>query len=132
MRKNKTLVIVLLIVVLLLAIKFIFFKGGNAANAPATGPAKPSDVPVNAVVAMAEKIGNEVYASGTVLANEEVELRPEVAGKILSVNFKEGSHVEKGALLIKINDADLQAQLKKQDVQLKLASEQEQRAKRLL
>src|SRR6185369_10204785 len=85
-----------------------------------------------AIVAKAEKVGNQVYASGTVLANEEVELKPEVAGKILTVNFKEGSRVEKGALLIKINDADLQAQFKKLQVQLKLSSEQEQRAKKLL
>ncbi len=133
MRKNKPLFIVILIIIVLLAIKFIFFKGNTASNTPpAGGPPKNAAVSVNAVVAKATRIGNEVYASGTVMANEEVELRPEIAGKILSVNFKEGSRVSKGALLVKINDADLQAQLKKLQVQLKLSAEQEQRAKKLL
>jgi membrane fusion protein (multidrug efflux system) len=132
MGKNRTLVVIVLIVALLLAVKFIFFKGNTRSNAPAAGAPKNAAVAVNAVVAKAEHLGNEVYASGTVLANEEVELRPEIAGKILSVNFKEGSHVSKGALLVRINDADLQAQLKKLQVQLKLANEQEQRAKKLL
>ena len=122
MAKNKALVIVLLIVIVLLAIKFLFIKGNTGTNTPAAGPPKAAPVAVNAIIAKPERIGNEVYASGSVLANEEVELKPEVAGKILTVNFKEGSRVEKGSLLIKINDADLQAQLKKQDVQLKLAS----------
>jgi membrane fusion protein, multidrug efflux system len=130
--RNKTLLIVLLIVILLLAVKFIFLKGDKTSNAPAAGASKNAPVIVNAVVAKAQRLGNEVYASGTVLANEEVELRPEIAGKILSVNFKEGSRVSKGALLVKINDADLQAQLKKLQVQTKLATEQEQRAKKLL
>ena len=133
MRKNKTVFIILLIIILLVAIKFIFFKNNAATNQPAAGAAsKNTPVSVNGIVARTEKVGNQVYASGTVLANEEVELRPEVPGKILSVNFKEGSRVEKGSLLIKINDADLRAQLKKLDVQLKLSTEQEQRSKKLL
>jgi membrane fusion protein, multidrug efflux system len=130
--RNKPLLIVLLIVILLLAIKFIFLKGNKTATAPTGSASKNAPVMVNAIVTKAERIGNEVYSSGTVLANEEVELRPEIAGKILSVNFKEGSRVNKGTLLVKINDADLQAQLKKLQVQIKLATEQEQRAKKLL
>ncbi|MBL0330560.1 MAG: biotin/lipoyl-binding protein [Bacteroidetes bacterium] len=54
-------------------------------------------------------LSNEVYASGTIMANEEVELRPELSGKITQLNFTEGTKVTKGQLLVKINDADLQA-----------------------
>jgi membrane fusion protein (multidrug efflux system) len=128
---KKPVLIIVIIVALLLAIKFIFFKGNTASNTPSSAP-KNIAVPVTAVIAKAAKIGNEVYASGTVLANEEVELKPEASGKILQVNFKEGTHVEKGDLLIRINDADLQAQLKKLQVQLKLAVEEEAREKKLL
>lgn len=131
MKKTKTFLILLLIAALFLAAKYFFFRGNTMAPPPPAA-AKNAAVTVNAVVARPERIGNTVYASGTVMANEEVELRPEAAGKILSVNFMEGSRVEKGALLIKINDADLQAQLKKLRVKLNLAEEQEQRAKKLL
>jgi membrane fusion protein (multidrug efflux system) len=87
---------------------------------------------VSAFIATPEKLANNVYASGSVLANEEVELKPEASGKILQIYFKEGSHAVKGELLIKINDADLQAQLKKLQLQVKLSADQEARQKKLL
>jgi len=75
---------------------------------------------------------NNIYSSGTILAAEEVQLRPETSGKLIAVLFKEGTTVNKGELLAKINDADLQAQLKKLNLQYKLAKEKETRIKGLL
>jgi membrane fusion protein, multidrug efflux system len=59
-------------------------------------------------------------------------LKPEVAGKIVQMNIQEGKNVSKGQLLIKLNDADLQAQLKKLYAQMKLTEQSEQRLKKLL
>ena len=73
-----------------------------------------------------------MFSSGTITANEEVELRPEVSGKLIAIYFKEGSTVRQAALLAKINDADLQAQLRKLQLQYKLAKEREARLKGLL
>ncbi|HRQ55657.1 MAG TPA: efflux RND transporter periplasmic adaptor subunit, partial [Ignavibacteriaceae bacterium] len=69
--------------------------------------------------------------TGTILANEEVELRSETSGKITKILFKEGSFVSKGDLLIKINDSDLQAQLRKAESKVKLSKEKEVRQKQL-
>lgn len=65
------------------------------------------------------------------MANEEVELRPEISGRVTQVSFNEGSRVTKGSLLLKINDTELQAQLKRKESEEKLAASDERRKKSL-
>src|SRR3954470_9338089 len=133
--KIKNLIIALIIIAILIGAKFIFFpsKAGQA-NGPQKG--KPggggSKSNVLAYVVKTEKISNQITATGTIRANEEVQLQPELAGKIIQLNFKEGSKVSKGQLLVKINDADLQAQYKKLQLQHTLAEQTLQRQKQLL
>jgi len=69
---------------------------------------------------------------GTLKPDEEVELSFETSGKIVSINFKEGTRVKKGDLLAKINDKPLQAQLEKLLAQQKLAEAKEFRQRSLL
>ncbi len=132
MKLSRPLITILLIVVILLVVKFIFFNSNSAKNLPSPATPKNPAIPVSGIVVQTEHLNNNVFATGTVLANEEVELRPEASGKIIQINFKEGTPVSKGDLLIKINDSDLLAQLKKLQLQIKLASEQEEREKKLL
>lgn len=73
-----------------------------------------------------------IVQNGTLKPDEEVDLSFETSGKIVKINFTEGTRVKKGDLLAKINDRPLQAQLEKLNVQLKLASEKEFRQKSLL
>jgi membrane fusion protein (multidrug efflux system) len=61
-----------------------------------------------------------------------VELAAEAAGRIETIYFKEGTLVKKNDLLVKINDDDVRAQLKKTELQIQLASDQEKRQKLLL
>lgn len=73
-----------------------------------------------------------MQSTGTIYANAEAELRAEIAGRIISINFKEGGQVSKGDLLIKINDADLNANLRKLIAQFKQANDKLQRQTKLL
>ena len=73
-----------------------------------------------------------VNTTGTLLPDEEVELSFETSGKIVAINFTEGTRVKKGDLLAKINDRPLQAQLQKLEAQYKLAEEKEFRQRSLL
>lgn len=77
-------------------------------------------------------LSNDLSANGTVLAQDEVQLQPEASGRITAINIKEGSTVAKGTLLLKINDADLQAQLSKLKPQLKVAQSNFTRVAELL
>jgi len=66
-----------------------------------------------ATVVQASSIQSKVRGVGTLLAGEQVEIKSEVGGRIQSINFREGQYVEKGALLLKLNDAELVAQKSK-------------------
>lgn len=129
--KFKNVIIIIVLIALLLALKFIFFPSESSRkNASQNG--KPALTNVTAYIVKAERMSNEITASGTIKANEEVQLQTELSGKIIELNFKEGSKVTKGQLLIKINDADLQAQYKKLKLQYALSDEKMQRQQQLL
>lgn len=63
---------------------------------------------------------------------EATDIRPEISGRLVSIHFKEGSFVNKGSLLAKLFDGDLQAQLKKLEVQLAINEKTVERYKELL
>lgn len=128
--KVKNVIIVVVVIGVLLGAKFLFFPAEDPAQQGKKMQGAPSNV--TAYVLRSEKLNNDVYATGTVLANEEVILQPELSGKIIQLNFREGEAVKKGQLLVKINDADLQANYKKLDLQLSLAEEKLKRQKQLL
>jgi membrane fusion protein (multidrug efflux system) len=102
----------------------------KTAQGPAAGP--PKDISVSGFIVQPKNLENGILASGTLLANEEVELHPEVSGKIVALNLNEGAAVAKGTLLVKLYDADLQAQLKKLNAQRETSEKAEQRLKQLL
>jgi membrane fusion protein (multidrug efflux system) len=70
--------------------------------------------------------------SGSIEANEQVEIRSEVSGIVEGIYFQEGSNVSKGQVLFKVNDIELRAQLTQMQTREGLASENERRAKLLL
>jgi membrane fusion protein, multidrug efflux system len=79
-----------------------------------------------------ERMVDLINSSGTLLPDEEVELSFETSGKIVNINFQEGSQVNKGDLLAKVNDRHLQAQLLRLKAQLRLAEDREYRQRTLL
>jgi membrane fusion protein, multidrug efflux system len=89
-------------------------------------------VTVEVTVIQPGMLQNIVQTTGTIIGNETVDLRPEVSGRVTGIFFNEGSIVEKGKLLLKVNDADLQAQLHRLEAQLKLLSDEEFRKRKLL
>lgn len=87
---------------------------------------------VETYVVVPKTVSENIEAPGTLLANEITEIRPEVSGRVTFLNINEGRYVTKGTLLAKLYDGDLQAQLKKLEVQLKIAEQTESRQAQLL
>ncbi len=87
---------------------------------------------VDVIIAGYQPISNTVEANGTVVANEYVELRPEVNGRLTYLNVPEGSYVQQGTVIARTNDADLQAQLSKTKVNLEMSMKTEERLRKLL
>lgn len=90
------------------------------------------DVKAEAYIVKERPLDENLKIPGSLLAFEETEIHPEVSGKIVSLNIKEGNNVSKGTLLAKIYDEDLQAQLRKLKVQLQIAENNEKRQAELL
>jgi membrane fusion protein, multidrug efflux system len=89
-------------------------------------------VNVDAFVVKESSVSQDVQIPGSLMPFEETQIRAEVGGRIVELNVKEGTVVTKGTLLVKLFDEDLQAQLKKLQVQLKIAEKTEERNKELL
>lgn len=87
---------------------------------------------VNAKIIKPQLLKDEIQISGSLLPDEEVDLSFETSGKIIEINFEEGSFVKKGQLLAKVNDRPLQAQLQRLVSQLKLAEDRVFRQNALL
>jgi len=99
------------------------FKAGKGKNAA---------IAAQVFVVESSELSSGIEAVGTLLPNEEVDIVSEIAGKIVGVYFDEGKAVAKNQLLVKVEDTDLQAQLKRAEYQLKLTSERLERQKILL
>ena len=80
-----------------------------------------TELVVNATILEPQTLNNLFRITGVVLPDEEVDLTFESSGKITNIYFSEGTFVQKGALLAKVNDAPLQAELRKLEAQLPLA-----------
>lgn len=87
---------------------------------------------VEGIVIEPEVLDDKIYTSGTIQANEIVDLRAEVAGKITDIHFEEGRSVAEGQILLKINDSELQAQRRRAQFQLNLAEQRAERQQNLL
>ncbi len=127
--------IILALVAALYFIKNKYFPAASQSPAPATNNAAsktPPSIGVNAYIARTEKLDNKIFATGSIIASENVDIKPELAGKIVKINFTEGKFVKKGQPLIKLNDADYQATLRKLEAQLKIAQQSEARLSKLL
>jgi membrane fusion protein (multidrug efflux system) len=104
-------------------------KGSRKEQPGNTGP---KAMTVGGLIIHPRALENSIMTTGTVIANEEVELHSEVPGRIVAINFDEGSHVNKGTLLLKIDDRELQAQLKKLQVDEKQTEDDVYRKEKLL
>ncbi len=104
--------------------------GGKQDQPQQTGP--PPAMAVQVHVLKGAPLDHAFTTTGTLLPNEEVELRSEVSGRVTHIGFQEGGKVGAGQVLVRINDDDLQAQLRKAEAGLKVAQDSEARQKQLL
>ncbi len=100
-------------------------KDGASAAAMMTMPA----VPVRAVEAVTSDVPLNVSAVGNVEAMATVDVKSQVAGQVLRVDFQEGQNVEKGQLLFEIDPEPLKRQIAEYQADLAKDSALEQQAR---
>jgi len=132
--KNKKRLIIWISVVAVLAILFIPKLNLTSEDADNNSKVNPisRQVSVDVWIVKPKPLQNKIFSNGTLISNEEVELRSEISGKVTNIMFNEGKRVRKGEVLVKINDSELQATLKKNKSRELLARDREYRYKQLL
>ncbi|PZQ93429.1 MAG: efflux RND transporter periplasmic adaptor subunit, partial [Flavobacterium psychrophilum] len=119
--------------VLLLFAFALACKEEKKENGPAAaGPRNNAPLQVEAFIVKTQALSENLEVPGTLMPFEQTEIRPEISGRIVRLNIPEGSFVKKGTLLVKLFDEDLQAQLKKLQVQLQINAKTAERQKELL
>lgn len=103
----------------------------NEQTAAKPGAAK-GPMMVNGYIVKTGAVSEPLELPGALLPMEETEIHPEVNGRIVGLYLNEGAIINKGALMVKLFDGDLQAQLKKLKVQLQIAEKTEERSRELL
>src|SRR5690349_17612544 len=85
----------------------------RAASAPAGAP-----IPVVTRPARIEPMGIEIEAVGTTQANESVELTSKASNTVTAIRFREGDEVERGTVLVEMDDAQARAALAEAEASL--------------
>ncbi|MBL3657394.1 efflux RND transporter periplasmic adaptor subunit [Fulvivirga sediminis] len=135
---NATVKKILIAVIILAALGFIFyprFFSNNENEAPATenqSDKTNKKLPVSALVLQKGALNNTLRSTGSLLANESIELKAEVSGIVESIHFKEGQKVKKGQLLLTINDDEILAEIEKLKFTRKLNEDITDRQQKLL
>lgn len=114
-----------------------FWEDATAPQAGAKGMGGPSNnknaaIPVKIIVVKPAPLTGNLLATGTLIADEAVDLHPEMSGVVKEIGFKEGTAVSKGQILVKLKADDILAQIEKVELNLKLAQINEGRLKYLL
>lgn len=120
MKKSYILYVVVTVLAILILVRV--FKHSNKKK---TEGAKPvaSSIMAECVIAKDTMIGFSIKAIGNLRANERVEMVSELPLRLISVHFREGSHVKKGELLFQLDDSEYRVNLKKVRAKLDLATE---------
>ena len=96
----------------------------GTAAAPGTGggvAATQAPVTVEVVTVERRAMAYDVSAVGSLVSNESVVLRPEIAGRIARIGFRDGEAVQRGAVLVELDNAVQRAELQQARAKLTLA-----------
>lgn len=130
--KVKNLIYALLIILIggFIAYRIVSNKSKNDDSKKSGDKDRPTTV--TGIVVKTSTFDNNLSLSGSIEANEQIEIRSEVSGIVEGIYFTEGSFVNKGQVLFKVNDIELKAQLRQATTKEGLTAENERRAKLLL
>lgn len=90
------------------------------------------EITVSGLILTPQEFKDNLSLSGSLEANEQIDVRSEISGIVESINFEEGQKVNKGQVLFRVNDIEMRAKYAQTESAQILASENERRAKLLL
>lgn len=94
-------------------------------------PSKPQGLPVKALPVLVGDLVEDISAVGNIVANESVRVRTEISGRLVELNFNEGQVIQKGQLLVALDDAVYRAQVAAISAELRTEQQRYMRLKEL-
>ncbi|MDH4181275.1 MAG: efflux RND transporter periplasmic adaptor subunit, partial [Betaproteobacteria bacterium] len=101
--------------------------GASRGGPGGTGGGQPP-APVEVAKVAAEPMAQTITTVGSLRSDESVTIRPEVAGRIAAIGFREGQRVAKGDVLLRLDASVNQAEVQQARANLKLAQSKYERA----
>ena len=113
------------------ALTLAFSAGCGKKTAASAGPAAAQKQAVEVVTIVRRDLAETLNVVGSLAANESATIRPESTGLVRAIYFEEGQQLKRGQVLVKIDDAELRAQLAQSEARFQLADLNLQRAQNL-
>jgi membrane fusion protein (multidrug efflux system) len=124
----------LVIGALLLAGAAAYWASSGTTTAPVNQKGKGAlgrGIPVETAVARADSRTTDIPAVGNLRSDENVQIAPEVAGRIATIAFQEGEPVKQGEILVRLDDALARAEVDESEARFALTKANFERAEQL-
>lgn len=102
----------------------------NAAASAPSGAARPPAVEAARVELV--RLSDEAQAVGSLRSRQSVVLRPEVSGRVIQLNFRDGDRVRRGQLLVQLDEQLQLAQVQQSQAELSIAQANHKRNQELV
>lgn len=93
----------------------------NKAASTTTTTTTTTEVVVTTVPAITRSLPRFFEATGSLAGNEQTDVAPAVAGKVITVGVDLGSYVQRGAMLVRLDDRDARIRLEQAQAQVEQA-----------
>jgi len=110
-----------LVIIVSVTMVLTIVLGGCGTTRDTSSVPEEQVVTVSTVKATTGDISEFSNLVGTLKPNKTVNVIPKMAGKVVQVNFDVGDHVKAGDILFKLDDIDIQNQVKSAEAALKMA-----------
>lgn len=124
MRFTGKLKLVLLVLLLVVAAVFVASCGGskaNVRNGETAANAQPIPVEVTTAAAIKRELPRFFEATGSLAGDQQTDVAPQTAGKVVAVGVDIGSYVRRGQTLVQLDDTELKLHVDQAAVQVEQA-----------
>jgi multidrug efflux pump subunit AcrA (membrane-fusion protein) len=115
----KTISLLSLAALLTLVLLFAAACGGSKANVrQEQATAQPAAVDVTTATAIVRELPQFFEATGSLTGDEQTDVMPSIAGKVVTIGVDMGSYVKRGQMIVRLDDVDSKLRVEQQQAQV--------------
>ncbi|HZE63849.1 MAG TPA: efflux RND transporter periplasmic adaptor subunit [Pyrinomonadaceae bacterium] len=119
MLSPKTIQLLSLSVLMTLVLLLAMACGGSKANVrQEQANAQPAAVDVTTATAIVRELPQYFEANGSLTGDEQTDVAPQMAGKVVAVGVDMGSYVKRGQMIVRLDDVDAKLRVQQMQAQL--------------